>query len=86
MATMQFELVSPERKLASVAASEVQLPGAEGDFTAMPDHSPTSTHHYQARQAVYTHHAVVECARKSVWQLRGCGRFGKCEHVHRRKW
>ena len=40
MATMQFELVSPERKLASVAATEVQIPGADGDFTAMPDHAP----------------------------------------------
>ena len=43
MATMQFELVSPERKLASVEASEVQIPGAEGDFTAMPDHAPVIT-------------------------------------------
>lgn len=41
--TMQFDLVSPERKLASVAASAVQLPGAEGDMTAMPDHAPTIT-------------------------------------------
>lgn len=40
---MQFELVSPERKLASVEASEVQIPGAEGDFTAMPDHTPVLT-------------------------------------------
>ncbi|MGR3289703.1 MAG: F0F1 ATP synthase subunit epsilon [Paracoccaceae bacterium] len=41
--TMQFDLVSPERKLASVQASEVQIPGAEGDMTAMPDHAPTIT-------------------------------------------
>jgi len=41
--TMQFDLVSPERKLASVLASEVQIPGAEGDMTAMPDHAPTIT-------------------------------------------
>jgi F-type H+-transporting ATPase subunit epsilon len=40
---MKFELVSPERKLASVEASEVQIPGAEGDFTAMPDHAPVIT-------------------------------------------
>ena len=38
--TMQFDLVSPERMLASVAASAVQVPGAEGDFTAMPGHVP----------------------------------------------
>jgi F-type H+-transporting ATPase subunit epsilon len=40
---MQFDLVSPERSLASVQASEVQIPGAEGDFTAMPDHAPIIT-------------------------------------------
>ncbi|WP_209426521.1 F0F1 ATP synthase subunit epsilon [Pararhodobacter sp. SW119] len=38
--TMQFDLVSPERMLASVPATEVQIPGAEGDFTAMPGHVP----------------------------------------------
>ncbi|MEM7471986.1 MAG: F0F1 ATP synthase subunit epsilon [Pseudomonadota bacterium] len=43
MAMMQFELVSPERKLASAEASEVQIPGSEGDFTAMPDHAPVIT-------------------------------------------
>lgn len=43
MATMQFDLVSPERKLASLEASEVEIPGADGDFTAMPDHSPLLT-------------------------------------------
>ncbi|WP_028028606.1 F0F1 ATP synthase subunit epsilon [Gemmobacter nectariphilus] len=41
--TVQFDLVSPERKLASVAASEVQIPGAEGDLTAMEGHTPTIT-------------------------------------------
>jgi len=41
--TMQFDLVSPERKLASFAAREVQIPGAEGDLTAMPDHAPLIT-------------------------------------------
>ncbi|MCC5970974.1 MAG: F0F1 ATP synthase subunit epsilon [Pararhodobacter sp.] len=38
--TLQFDLVSPERMLTSVAATEVQIPGAEGDFTAMPGHAP----------------------------------------------
>ena len=41
--TMQFDLVSPERKLASFAASEVQIPGSEGDMTAMPLHMPVIT-------------------------------------------
>ncbi|WP_312527942.1 ATP synthase F1 subunit epsilon [Paracoccus sp. (in: a-proteobacteria)] len=38
--TMQFDLVSPERNLVSVAAREVRLPGSEGDLTAMPGHAP----------------------------------------------
>ena len=39
--TMQFDLVSPERSLVSVAAREVRLPGTDGDLTAMPGHAPT---------------------------------------------
>lgn len=41
--TLQFDLVSPERKLASVEAREVQIPGADGDMTAMADHAPMIT-------------------------------------------
>lgn len=41
--TMQFDLVSPERKLASGAVRAVQIPGAEGDLTAMPEHAPMIT-------------------------------------------
>ncbi len=41
--TMQFDLVSPERKLASLQASEIQIPGADGDLTAMPGHAPVIT-------------------------------------------
>ncbi len=41
--TMQFDLVSPERKLASLEASSVQIPGMAGDFTALPQHAPFLT-------------------------------------------
>ncbi|MDU8945649.1 F0F1 ATP synthase subunit epsilon [Ovoidimarina sediminis] len=41
--TMQFDLVSPERRLASLEARAVRIPGADGDMTAMPDHAPTIT-------------------------------------------
>ncbi|MEL7345687.1 MAG: F0F1 ATP synthase subunit epsilon [Pseudomonadota bacterium] len=41
--TVQFDLVSPERLLASTQAKEVQIPGVEGDMTAMPDHAPLIT-------------------------------------------
>ncbi len=40
---VQFDLVSPERRLASLAVSEVQIPGADGDLTAMEGHAPTIT-------------------------------------------
>ncbi|APX89249.1 ATP synthase F1 subunit epsilon [Brevirhabdus pacifica] len=41
--TMQFDLVSPERRVASFAASEVLIPGTDGNLTAMPQHSPVIT-------------------------------------------
>jgi F-type H+-transporting ATPase subunit epsilon len=41
--TMQFDLVTPERKLASAKVREVRIPGADGDLTAMPDHAPLIT-------------------------------------------
>ena len=41
--SVQFDLVSPERRLASVSATEVQIPGADGDLTAMAGHAPTIT-------------------------------------------
>ena len=41
--TLQFDLVSPERRLAQVAATEVQIPGADGDMSAMEGHAPVIT-------------------------------------------
>jgi F-type H+-transporting ATPase subunit epsilon len=41
--TVQFDLVSPERRLASFPATEVQIPGAMGDMTAMEGHASTIT-------------------------------------------
>ncbi len=41
--TVQFDLVSPERRLASFAATEVQIPGQMGDMTAMEGHAATIT-------------------------------------------
>ena len=37
--TFLFDLVSPEKKLASTEAKSIILPGIEGDFTALPNHS-----------------------------------------------
>lgn len=41
--TMQFDLVSPERNLASMQVGSVQIPGADGQMTAMPNHAPVIT-------------------------------------------
>jgi F-type H+-transporting ATPase subunit epsilon len=41
--TMQFDLVSPERTLMSAQVKSVQIPGADGDMTAMPNHAPLIT-------------------------------------------
>jgi F-type H+-transporting ATPase subunit epsilon len=38
--TFKFELVSPERILLSADAEQVELPGADGDFTVLPGHAP----------------------------------------------
>jgi F-type H+-transporting ATPase subunit epsilon len=41
--TLNFDLVCPERSLASFAATAVQIPGSEGDMTAMANHEPVLT-------------------------------------------
>ncbi|MEL6480535.1 MAG: ATP synthase F1 subunit epsilon [Pseudomonadota bacterium] len=41
--TMNFEIVSPEARLAAVEAQSVTVPGAEGELTAMPMHAPFLT-------------------------------------------
>ncbi|EAR50455.1 ATP synthase F1, epsilon subunit [Oceanicola granulosus HTCC2516] len=41
--TFTFDLVSPERRLAQLEVTEVQIPGADGDMTAMASHAPTIT-------------------------------------------
>ncbi len=41
--TLQFQLVSPEALLTKVDATQVQIPGMNGDFTALPNHAPYLT-------------------------------------------
>jgi len=41
--TKQFDLVSPERRVASLEVTSVQIPSADGDMTAMPGHAPLIT-------------------------------------------
>src|SRR5215204_2639327 len=43
MATLQFELVAPERVLYSGPVDAVMLPGTEGDMTVLPGHVPVMT-------------------------------------------
>lgn len=37
---LHFEIVSPERLLKDAQAAMVVVPGADGDFAALPDHAP----------------------------------------------
>jgi ATP synthase, Delta/Epsilon chain, beta-sandwich domain len=41
VATLHFELISPERVLFAGDVRAVMLPGAAGDMTVMPGHEPT---------------------------------------------
>lgn len=37
---LKFDLVSPEKLVMSAEVDMVQIPGAEGDFAVLPNHSP----------------------------------------------
>jgi len=37
---LKFDLVSPEKLVLSADVDGVQVPGAEGDFGVLPNHSP----------------------------------------------
>ena len=43
MATFHFDLVSPEKLLFSGEVSQVDVPGAEGDFGVLAGHAPIIT-------------------------------------------
>ncbi|WP_075214120.1 F0F1 ATP synthase subunit epsilon [Mongoliimonas terrestris] len=43
MATFKFELVSPERLVLSTEVDQVDLPGVDGDFGVLANHSPFLT-------------------------------------------
>ena len=40
---LQFDLVSPERLVVSERVDAVTIPGVEGDFGVLPNHSPVMT-------------------------------------------
>jgi F-type H+-transporting ATPase subunit epsilon len=43
MATLHFDLVSPEKLLFSSEVTQVDIPGAEGDFGVLAGHAPIVT-------------------------------------------
>lgn len=55
MATLHFELVSPEKLLFSGEVDQVDLPGAEGDFGVLAGHAPVVT---TLRPGILTVHAA----------------------------
>ena len=52
--TFQFELVSPERVLASEEATMVVVPGGDGDFGVLADHTPLVSSIRPGVVSVYT--------------------------------
>ena len=57
---IQFEVVSPERLLLSQAVEMVVLPGAEGDFGALPEHAPTVAALRPGVISVFENNQVIE--------------------------
>lgn len=55
-----FELVSPERVLASVAADMVVVPGEEGDFGVLVNHAPVLSLLRPGLIEIYQGNAVTE--------------------------
>ena len=58
--SLNFDLVSPERSLASFEATSVQIPGSEGDMTAMANHEPVLT---TLRPGILSVSAAERCQR-----------------------
>jgi F-type H+-transporting ATPase subunit epsilon len=56
----EFELVSPEKLLASVSAEMVVVPGAEGDFGVLAGHSPMISGVRPGVIAIYEGDKIVE--------------------------
>ena len=51
--TTQFELVTPARVMVSQAVEMVTIPGAEGQFGALPRHAPMLANLQQGRVDIY---------------------------------
>ncbi|WP_439534744.1 ATP synthase F1 subunit epsilon [Polymorphobacter sp.] len=67
-ATFQFELVSPEKKLASAQVAMVVVPGTEGDFGVLPGHAPLMS---TIRPGVIEIYANEGSAPSSRYQIEG---------------
>ena len=89
--TLTFELVSPERMLASTEADMVTVPGMEGDLTAMPNHAPFLTTlrpgqvvvHGRERQTYFVTGGFAEIYENTVTIL---AEIGLEQHELSREW
>ena len=59
MASLHFELVTPERAVLSTDAHMVVVPGSEGDFGAMAGHAPLMTTIRDGEIRVYSNPTTV---------------------------
>lgn len=73
--TFKFELVTPERMAVSEDATEVVVPGSEGEFTVLPGHSPVVS---SLRPGVL--HATLTGARKVRLFVKGG--LAECDASH----
>jgi F-type H+-transporting ATPase subunit epsilon len=65
-ATLQFELVSPEKKLASAQVAMVVVPGTEGDFGVLPGHAPMMSTIRPGVIEIYTSEGTTPSARYQI--------------------
>lgn len=65
-AMLQFELVSPEKKLASMQVAMVVVPGAEGDFGVLPGHAPMMSTIRPGIIEIYTTEGTAPSARYEI--------------------
>jgi F-type H+-transporting ATPase subunit epsilon len=63
--TLQFDLVTPEKKVSSAVVDYVVIPGSEGDLMALPNHASCVT---SIRPGIVT---VVQAGKKQEYFVTG---------------
>ena len=75
---LAFELVAPERLLASIEADMVVIPGADGDFGVLPLHAPLMSLLRPGVIAVRTNTRRPASCRIAPAMIQSCRRCEPC--------